>query len=442
MAPSSVSRVLNEHPDVSQEMRAKVLQAAEQLGYQPNFLAQSLRTGATRTVGFVVRDISIPLFAGIVKGAEQALEKNGYSVLLTNSLQNSALEAKHINVLRQRRVDGLILSLQSEANPDTFMALQNLQVPTVLLDRELVGFPTDAVLFDHASGVHDAVAALVERGHTHIGLLVGPPDTRASRDRILGFTRGMRGGRYTGRVGQYRPAFGHHARGGKPGDRFVARPAAHTDRAGSGRRSARDRRSGRYAETQTAPGARPFCRHLRRSRAFSAAGPTYERGLSRRRGNGGSSGPDAHGPALRRVGAAGAPGAPHNVHPPRLDRFSERSEAPCGEDLFSFTGQASGPERRPMMDFLVEIEVRLPPDTSPGQKAELIAAEAARAKDLSAKGTIYRLWRVPGRWANVGIWRAEDATELHEAISSLPLYPWLEVDVTPLATHPSDPGPP
>lgn len=94
------------------------------------------------------------------------------------------------------------------------------------------------------------------------------------------------------------------------------------------------------------------------------------------------------------------------------------------------------------MDFLVEIEVRLPPDASPGQKAELIAAEAARAKDLAAKGTIYRLWRVPGRWANVGIWRAEDATELHEAISSLPLYPWLEVHVTPLATHPSDPGPP
>src|SRR5579862_8517243 len=87
VAPSSVSRVLNEHPDVSEEMRAKVLQAAEQLGYQPNFLAQSLRTGATRTVGFVVRDISIPLFAGIVKGAEQALEKNNYSVLLTNSLQ-------------------------------------------------------------------------------------------------------------------------------------------------------------------------------------------------------------------------------------------------------------------------------------------------------------------------------------------------------------------
>jgi muconolactone D-isomerase len=93
------------------------------------------------------------------------------------------------------------------------------------------------------------------------------------------------------------------------------------------------------------------------------------------------------------------------------------------------------------MDFLVEIVVRLPPDTPAARKAELVAAEAARAKELAAQGTIYRLWRIPGRWANVGIWRAEDATALHEALSSLPLYAWLEVDVTPLAHHPSDPHP-
>ena len=181
--------MLNDHPDVSDEMKARVLKAAEQLGYQPNFLAQSLRTGArTCTVGFVVRDISIPPFAGIVKGAEQVLESYGYSVLLPNSLQHSALEAKHINVLRQRRGDGLILSLQCEANADTFRVLQNVRVSIILLDGELVGFPVDAVLFEDASGVHDAVSALVELGHRHIGLSEGSPETRAARDRIRGFT--------------------------------------------------------------------------------------------------------------------------------------------------------------------------------------------------------------------------------------------------------------
>ncbi|MCX7303532.1 MAG: muconolactone Delta-isomerase family protein [Hyphomicrobiales bacterium] len=92
------------------------------------------------------------------------------------------------------------------------------------------------------------------------------------------------------------------------------------------------------------------------------------------------------------------------------------------------------------MEFLVEIEVGFPPDGDPKQKAELIAAEGRRAKELAAAGVVRRLWRQPGRWANFGIWEAPDATALHEAISSLPFYPWLKVVVRPLASHPSDPG--
>ena len=90
------------------------------------------------------------------------------------------------------------------------------------------------------------------------------------------------------------------------------------------------------------------------------------------------------------------------------------------------------------MEFLVQIKVNLPPDDE--RKTELTTAEASRARELAAAGIIERLWRIPGAWANIGIWRAADATELHEAISSLPLYPWLDVRVTPLARHPSDPG--
>lgn len=187
VAPSSVSRALNDHPDVSPEMKARVVTAAKQLGYQPNFLAQSLRNGATRTIGFIVRDISIPLFSGIVKGAEQEFESHDYSILLTNSLQDAILEARHIEVLRQRRVDGLILSLQSEASAQTLTALHKVQVPIVLLDRELPGFAADSVLFDHAAGVQEAVSALLKLGHRRIALLVSSAETRASRSRIQGF---------------------------------------------------------------------------------------------------------------------------------------------------------------------------------------------------------------------------------------------------------------
>ena len=93
-----------------------------------------------------------------------------------------------------------------------------------------------------------------------------------------------------------------------------------------------------------------------------------------------------------------------------------------------------------MMDFLVKIDVRLPPETEPERREQLVTAEAVRARELAANGTILRLWRVPGRWSNVGIWCAGDATALHEAISSLPFYPWLDVEVTPLASHPNDPA--
>ena len=91
------------------------------------------------------------------------------------------------------------------------------------------------------------------------------------------------------------------------------------------------------------------------------------------------------------------------------------------------------------MEFLVQIDVKLPSDFDQVRKEELIRAEAVRAKELAAQGCISRLWRIPGRWSNVGIWSAEDATCLHEAIASLPLYPWLDVVVTPLALHQSDP---
>jgi muconolactone D-isomerase len=91
------------------------------------------------------------------------------------------------------------------------------------------------------------------------------------------------------------------------------------------------------------------------------------------------------------------------------------------------------------MEFLVHIEIRWPPDGSAEERSRLAAAEADRSRELAAAGTIRRLWRVPGRFANWGLWMASDATELHAAISSLPFFPWMEVVVTALAAHPNDP---
>jgi muconolactone D-isomerase len=91
------------------------------------------------------------------------------------------------------------------------------------------------------------------------------------------------------------------------------------------------------------------------------------------------------------------------------------------------------------VEFLVEIETKWPPDGDPARRAELVAAESRRARELAADGILRKLWRIPGTWKNVGVWAAPDATELHKALSSLPLFPWLAIEVRPLAVHPNDP---
>lgn len=90
------------------------------------------------------------------------------------------------------------------------------------------------------------------------------------------------------------------------------------------------------------------------------------------------------------------------------------------------------------MEYLVRTENRLPADTNPEKVAELRAGERARAGELREAGILKRLWRVPGRWATVALYEARDATELHEALTSLPMWPYTEVTVEPLADHPQE----
>lgn len=183
VAMSSVSRVLSGHPDVSPVMRARVLAAVERIGYQPNMLAQSLRRQETLSVGFVVRDISNPLMSEIVKAAETRLREAGYSMLLTNSESDPALDEAHIRLFEQRRVDGLILSLTSEVHEGTNLLLEQLDIPCVIIDRDLPpGVQVSRVLYDHQVGVRAAVAHLLDLGHREIGLIIGAP-VRPSRER-------------------------------------------------------------------------------------------------------------------------------------------------------------------------------------------------------------------------------------------------------------------
>jgi LacI family transcriptional regulator len=216
VAISSVSRVLSGHPDVSRLMRERVMAAVQELEYEPDFLAQSLRRGATLSVGFILNDISNPVQAEVALGAESGLRAAGYSMLLMNSESDPALDAAHVRFLKSRRVDGMLLSLVSDRAEPTIEQLRQLDCPFVVIDREL---PPDVgasmVLADHGAGMREAVAHLSGLGHRRIALVAGPTDVRPGYARIEALHAAVAeiGGGLVGlhASGPFSPEFGQQA---------------------------------------------------------------------------------------------------------------------------------------------------------------------------------------------------------------------------------------
>lgn len=211
VAISSVSRVISGHPDVSPEMRERVQAAVKALGYEPDILAQSLRRGSTRTVGFLIGDISNPLFAELALGAELALHEAHHAMLIVNSLGAATNDAAQLRLLRQRRVDGFVLSLSDETHPETIAQLKTLEKPFVLIDREVQAVPSAAVLSDHASAMRAAAAHLIELGHRRIGLIAGGRTilpTYARAEALLAACRAHRGARAFVEYGTYSAGHG------------------------------------------------------------------------------------------------------------------------------------------------------------------------------------------------------------------------------------------
>ncbi len=190
---STVSRVLSGRTDVRPVLRERVLIAAAELGYQPDILAQSLRRGATRSVGFVVDDLSNHLIAEIATGAESVFRRHGYSLLVMNSELDPELDRLNIRVLASRRVDALMICAVEESHPGTVEALASLTVPLCIVEGDQ---PPEVrasyVQSDHADGIRQAVDHLASLGHRRIALLTGPERHRSVRRRAAGFADAAR----------------------------------------------------------------------------------------------------------------------------------------------------------------------------------------------------------------------------------------------------------
>lgn len=189
VAPSSVTRVLNGHPHVSAELAQRVLSAVDELGYKPDLIAAGLRRGTSQAVGIILSDIINPSMAQLVDVLETELRRSGYGVLLANSHGDPARDVESVELLRQRRMDGLVVMCVDERSTEMRDALVRWGGPVVLVDREIQGLDkASAVLSDHRRGTQRLTSHLLDLGHQRVGYLGGlVGSTYVWNERIAGF---------------------------------------------------------------------------------------------------------------------------------------------------------------------------------------------------------------------------------------------------------------
>jgi LacI family transcriptional regulator len=186
VAPITVSRVVNNLPGVSLSTRERVSKAIAELNYVPNAMAKSLRSQQSRTIALVLTDITNPFWTTVARGVEDTAARKGYNVIFCNTDEDLQKEANYLNILLQRRVDGMIVAPSSN-DKDYLLSLKRHNVPCVLVDRRVNGFTADVVRSDSRQGARLLTQHLIDLGHRRIALLTGPSKVFTSRERLAGY---------------------------------------------------------------------------------------------------------------------------------------------------------------------------------------------------------------------------------------------------------------
>jgi LacI family transcriptional regulator len=187
----TVSRVVNEEPNVSAETTQRVLSAIEELGFRRNDLARNLRAGlSSATVGLVIEDLSNPFYGAVAKGVEEVARGHSAMVITVSSEEDGSREQELVTALVQRRVDGLLIVPSSNDHrylePD--MALGT---PVVFLDRPPARIKTDQVVLDNVGGARSAVEYLLGQRHRRIAVLGPDRSIYTIRQRYEGFVAAL-----------------------------------------------------------------------------------------------------------------------------------------------------------------------------------------------------------------------------------------------------------
>lgn len=186
VAPSTVSRVLNDSGYVSQETRRRVLAAVEELSYVPNVHAERLRTGTSKTIAFIVIELTNPFWAEVARGVEDAVWQNGYDLILRNTAGDPERELAAIRGFRRRQVDGAIFPWLQEGW-DELKALDEKGVSIVVLGSAPEEYGFDAFTIDNVRGGYLATEHLLQLGHKRIAFV----SADFTRERERGYRMAM-----------------------------------------------------------------------------------------------------------------------------------------------------------------------------------------------------------------------------------------------------------
>jgi LacI family transcriptional regulator len=189
----TASRALNPETRglVNEATAARVLRAADELGYRPNPIARGLKTNRSYTVGVLIPDLMNPLFPPIVRGIQDRLEHAGYTPLIANTDNDPERERIDFERLRARQVDGFIAAT-ARRDDDLLIDVAVIGTPVVLVNRRLEQASLPAVVGDDRGGVRLAIEHLADLGHRRIAYLAGPQHVSTGYLRYEGFVEAMR----------------------------------------------------------------------------------------------------------------------------------------------------------------------------------------------------------------------------------------------------------
>lgn len=191
VSSATVSRVLSNKPHVREELKERVLRVVQDMGYEPNRVARSLRVQRSSVIGLIISDIRNSFFQQLARAVEDIAYQNGYAVFLCNSDEDPEKESLYVNVLRAERVAGVIMSPARETT-NACKSLLVAGIPAVAVDRSVLGTNLDSVITDNSEAAYKLVSHLIKQGHKRIGAVFSDLGITTGRERFEGYKRALR----------------------------------------------------------------------------------------------------------------------------------------------------------------------------------------------------------------------------------------------------------